>query len=183
MEKQFYDIYEKYHQSLFQFLFYMVKNREQAEDLAQEVYIRVLKSYHQFENRSSEKTWIFSIAKHVAIDFFRKQKRWKHRLADTFDLEMNQISDHSPLPEDITLQNESIQLMYRCLDKCKLDHRMVLILRYIQSLTILETSSVLGWSEGKVKTTQHRALKALRGLMKNELKKGGTNCGKIRLER
>lgn len=183
MEKQFYEFYEKYHQSLYQFLFYMVKSREQAEDLVQEVYIRVLKSYHQFENRSSEKTWIFSIAKHVAIDFFRKQKRWKNRLSDTFDIETNQISDRSPLPEDIALQNESIQLMYRCLDKCKLDQRLVLILRYIQSLSISETSAILGWSEGKVKTTQHRALKALKGLMEAEMTKGDANCGKIRLER
>ncbi|QQZ10219.1 RNA polymerase sigma factor SigX [Heyndrickxia vini] len=183
MEKQFYEIYEKYHQNLFQFLFYMVKSREQAEDLIQEVYIRILKSYHQFENRSSEKTWIFSIAKHVAIDFFRKQKRWKHQLSDSFDGETNLISDHSPLPEDIALQNESIQIMYRCLDKCKLDQRLVLILRYIQSLSIQETASVLGWSEGKVKTTQHRALKTIRSLMQSEIEKGEENCGKIRLER
>ena len=183
MENRFYEFYEKYHQNLFQFLFYMVKNREQTEDLVQEVYIRVLKSYHQFENRSSEKTWVFSIAKHVAIDFFRKQKRWKHRLADTFDMETNQISDLSPLPEDIAPQNESIQLMYRCLDKCKIDQRMVLILRYIQCLTIAETAEVLGWTEGKVKTTQHRALKALKLLMEAGLKKGDANCGKIRLER
>jgi RNA polymerase sigma-70 factor (ECF subfamily) len=43
MEDTFQRIYEKYHHDLFQFLFYMVKNREQAEDLVQEVYIRVLK--------------------------------------------------------------------------------------------------------------------------------------------
>ncbi|MGE8203689.1 RNA polymerase sigma factor SigX [Heyndrickxia sp. NPDC080065] len=183
MENQFYQFYEKYHQSLFQFLFYMVKSREQAEDLVQEVYIRVLKSYHQFENRSSEKTWVFSIARHVAIDSFRKQKRWKHRIADTFDFETNQISDHSPLPEDIALQNESIQLMYRCLNNCKIDHRMVLILRYIQSLTISETAAVLGWTEGKVKTTQHRALKALKILMEDETVKGAAECAGIRLER
>ena len=62
---------------------------------------------------------------------------------------------------------------------------MVLILRYIQCLTIAETAEVLGWTEGKVKTTQHRALKALKLLMEAESKrkKGDANCGKIRLER
>jgi RNA polymerase sigma-70 factor (ECF subfamily) len=52
----------------------MVQSREQAEDLVQEVYIRVLKSYQNFKGESSEKTWLFAIARNVAIDFFRKQK-------------------------------------------------------------------------------------------------------------
>jgi RNA polymerase sigma-70 factor, ECF subfamily len=49
----------------------MVRNKEQAEDLVQEVYIRVINSYNRFEGKSSEKTWLFSIARNVAIDFYR----------------------------------------------------------------------------------------------------------------
>ncbi len=67
MEETFQILYDAYHQDLYQFLFYMVKDKSQAEDLAQEVYIRVLNSYHTFEGRSSEKTWLLSIARHVAI--------------------------------------------------------------------------------------------------------------------
>src|ERR1043166_6243320 len=52
----------------------MVQSREEAEDLVQEVYIRVLKSYSKFEKRSSEKTWIYAIARNLAMDSFRKQK-------------------------------------------------------------------------------------------------------------
>ncbi len=55
MEETFQILYDAYHQDLYQFLFYMVKDKSQAEDLTQEVYIRVLNSYHTFEGRSSEK--------------------------------------------------------------------------------------------------------------------------------
>lgn len=161
MDTVFKELYEKYHHDVFQFLFYMVKSREQAEDLVQEVYIKVLKSYHRFEGKSSEKTWIFSIARHVAIDSFRKQKGWKQRIVDSFDWNKQQVKDHSPLPEEITIQNEEIQMMYECLDQCTVDQRTVLILRYIQTLSIAETAQTLGWTESKVKTAQHRALKVL----------------------
>lgn len=59
MEETFQKIYDTYHQDLFQFLFYMVKDKSQAEDLVQEVYIRVLHSYETFEGRSGEKHGFF----------------------------------------------------------------------------------------------------------------------------
>ncbi len=140
----------------------MVKNREQAEDLVQEVYIRVLNSYHRFEGKSSEKTWLFSIARNVAIDHFRKQKGWKQRMIEKFDWSTQQVKDLRPIPEEIATQNEEIQLMYHCLDQCTVDQRMVLVMRFIQDLSIAETATALNWTESKVKTTQHRALKAVR---------------------
>ncbi|WP_318508535.1 RNA polymerase sigma factor SigX [Bacillus sp. T3] len=173
MDSVFVDLYTKYHHDVFQFLFYMVRSREQAEDLVQEVYIRVYKSYHRFEGKSSEKTWLFSIARNVAIDHFRKQKGWKQRIIETFEGTTFQLKDEHPIPEEIALQKEELQLMYRCLDLCTIDQRMVLVMRYIHDLSIAETAKVLNWSEGKVKTTQHRALKALKKYMVDvEVKEG-----------
>jgi RNA polymerase sigma-70 factor, ECF subfamily len=162
---QFEELYEKYHQDLFSFLYYLVNSREQAEDLIQEVYIRIFKSYGTFQGKSSEKTWLFSIARHVAIDSFRKNLGWKKRIISTFDWDKNEFKDLSPLPEEISLQNEQIHILYSCLDKCSIDYRLVLILRYIHSMSISETAVALEWSESKVKTTQHRALKKIKKLM------------------
>lgn len=143
----------------------MVQSKEQAEDLVQEVYIRVLKSYQHFKGESSEKTWLIAIAQNVAIDFFRKQKGINQRLIKKVEMIHLPIKDESPLPEEIVFQSEEKRLMYRCLEKCTIDQRSVIILRYIQELSILETAEVLGWKESKVKTTQHRAIKQLRTLM------------------
>lgn len=170
MKDIFHELYQKYHQDLFQFLFYMVKNREVAEDLVQEVYIKVLKSYENFEGKSSEKTWLFSIARHVAIDYFRKQKRKKKRFLDYFDIGEKGylIQDEQPIPEEIAVQNDEIKEIYKCLQRCSDDQQSVIILRFIQSLSIQETAEVLGWSVSKVKTTQHRAMKALKAMMFKE---------------
>ncbi|ANB61947.1 RNA polymerase sigma factor SigX [Anoxybacteroides amylolyticum] len=177
MDSVFDELYEKYHQELFQFLFYMVRNREQAEDLVQEVYIKVLRSYDRFEGRSSEKTWLLSIAKHVAIDFFRKQRSFRTKIMNGWKVQ----DDKGPLPEEIAVQREEIQLMYRCLSHCTVDQRLVVVLRFIQGLSVAETAETLGWTESKVKTTQHRALKRLKQQME-EAAKGGWHHEKIPME-
>ncbi|EWG10797.1 RNA polymerase sigma factor SigX [Cytobacillus firmus] len=183
MDSVFDELYKKYHQDVFQFLFYMVKNKELAEDLVQEVYIRVLKSYERFEGKSSEKTWLFSIARNVAIDSFRKQKGWKQKIMEKFDWSTQQVKDDLPLPEEIAVQREEIQMIYRCLDLCTIDQRLVIIMRYIHELTIIETADSLGWTESKVKTTQHRALKVLKNHMEHFKAKEGMDNEGIKVER
>ncbi|OIK14172.1 RNA polymerase sigma factor SigX [Bacillus sp. MUM 116] len=165
MEEIFNHLYKKYHQDVFNFLYYMVHNREQAEDLVQEVYIRVIKAHKQFKGDSSEKTWLFAIARNVAIDSFRKHKGWKQRMIDKFDYWEQQIKDESMSPEESAFQKVDTENMFRCLEKCTLDQKSVIILRFLQELSICETAQVLGWKESKVKTTQHRAIKQLKVLM------------------
>ncbi|WP_026575313.1 RNA polymerase sigma factor SigX [Bacillus sp. UNC438CL73TsuS30] len=165
MEEVFNHLYKKYHQDVFNFLYYMVHNREQAEDLVQEVYIRVLKAYQQFKGDCSEKTWLFAIARNVAIDSFRKNKGWKQRIIDQFDSWEQQVKDESISPEESAFQKLDTQNMFKCLEQCTLDQKSVIILRFLQELSIYETAKVLGWKESKVKTTQHRAIKQLKILM------------------
>ncbi|NPC93112.1 RNA polymerase sigma factor SigX [Bacillus sp. WMMC1349] len=181
MEETFQKIYDQYHQDLFQFLFYMVKDKSQAEDLVQEVYIRVLHSYQTFEGRSSEKTWLLSIARHVAIDWFRKQQTIRQRILGTFDWEKQDVKDHHALPEEVVMQHENLQEIFTALDKCTLDQRSVIILRFIQGYSISETAKALHFSESKVKTTQHRGLKVLRKqmeLLKEEQKHEEVRVGR-----
>lgn len=162
LESQFNQLYEKYHTELFQFLFYMVNNREQAEDLVQEVYIKILKSYDRFERKSSEKTWMFSIARNVAIDSFRKKKSLKEQFFDNFYMNVNDLNDYNLLPEEVAMTKEEIKQVYRSLQCCSVEQRMVIHYRYIQGFSIADTAAALGWSASKVKTTQHRGIKKLR---------------------
>ncbi|SES36479.1 RNA polymerase sigma factor SigX [Salipaludibacillus aurantiacus] len=165
MREEFERLYETYHHQLFQYLFYLVRSRETAEELVQEVYIKVLNSYETFEGKSSEKTWLYSVAKHVAIDWIRKQTR-KKRKSDGKEYEWTErefeVEDRAPLPEEIIVQKDEVQQVYRMLEKCSEDQQQVVLLRFVQSLSISETAEILGWTESKVKTTQHRAIKTLK---------------------
>lgn len=173
MKAAFEKIYDNYHQDLYQFIFYMVKDRHLTEDLVQEVYIRVLQSYESFEGKSSEKTWLFSIARFTTIDYFRSQKRRRNRILDFFDWgnKGEAIADQLPLPDDIIIRDEQLKHIYDCLDHCTIDQKSVIILRFLQSHSIEETAEILDFSISKVKTTQHRALKAMRKLLANNERK------------
>lgn len=166
MRLVFEEIYDQYHHDLYRFIFYMVKDPQVTEDLVQEVYMKVIHSYESFRGESSQKTWLFSIARHVTIDYFRSQKRKRKRISDYFDWDTNSkvLQDPLPLPEEIILHDDEMQRIYRLLDRLTKDQKSVLILRFIQEFTIKETADILGFSESKVKTTQHRALRRLKKL-------------------
>ncbi len=87
------------------------------------------------------------------------------------------------MPDEIAVQREEIQMIYRCLDLCTIDQRLVIIMRYIHELTITETADSLGWTESKVKTTQHRALKVLKNHMEHFKAKEGLDNEGIKMER
>lgn len=174
MKDVFERFYDNYHHDLYRYIFYMVKNKQLTEDLVQEVYIRVLQSYQSFRKESNEKTWLFSIARHVTIDFFRKQNRRRNRILDYFDwgTKGESIQDPLPEPEDIVIKDEALREVYDYLDVCSEDQKNVLILRFIQSFSIKETAEILNMSISKVKTTQHRGIKKIRKLIE-EKQKGG----------
>lgn len=158
----FHRLYDEYHQDVFKFLIYLTSDRSQSEDLMHEVYVRVLRAYAKFEGKSSEKTWLFSIAKNVAIDHFRKKGlRSKHHL-DSFNWETNEFSSSSPLPEEIMVLNDEMKQLLGALQTCTVDQKMVIMMRYFHDLSIAETAEVLNWTESKTKTTQHRAIQALK---------------------
>jgi RNA polymerase sigma-70 factor, ECF subfamily len=85
------------------------------------------------------------------------------------------------LPGEIAQQREEIRDIYKCLDECTMDQKMVVILRYIHELSISETAEALTWTESKVKTTQHRAIKTLRKKME-DLDKEVMPSGKIEIK-
>lgn len=173
-ESIFHRLYDEYHQDVFQFLIYLVKNRSVAEDLSHEVYIRVLKSYDRFKGNSSEKTWLFSIAKNVAIDHFRKMAVRDRHHFNAFEWENEQLISPTKSPEQFVELNENLQQLLQALELCTGDQQMVIVMRYFQELSIQETADILGWSEGKVKTTQHRAIKALRERLHREGKEANS---------
>lgn len=174
MKFTFEEIYESYHQDIYQFVFYMVKDKQLCEDLVQDIYVKILQSYTTFRGESQQKTWLFSIARHVTIDYFRSEKRKRKRILNFFDWHEREgtIKSNSLLPEEMVIKSEEAKKLYHMLDKCTIDQKSVLILRYIQSFSIQETAEILNFSISKVKTTQHRGIKMLKKYYGNNEEKG-----------
>ncbi|WP_058306170.1 RNA polymerase sigma factor [Gracilibacillus massiliensis] len=157
------DWYDKYHHDIYNYIFYMLGDHEQAKDLMQDTFVRAYHSFDSFHG-GEEKAWLVRIARNITIDYIRKQKP----IAYMFDWSKPLLANVKT-PEQISILNEREKELYQALQKLKNSYREVIILRKIKELSIKETAVILDWSENKVKVQLFRALKAL----KKELQKGG----------
>ncbi|HLQ71018.1 MAG TPA: RNA polymerase sigma factor [Bacillota bacterium] len=155
-----------YSNDVYNFLVYYQGSKD-VHDLVQEVFIKAMKGVSSFRNEANPKTWLISIARHVAIDHARKKKR---RIDDaTAPLEEQITIGNSDVPDDVLVENESMQDLYMAIKALKSNYRDVVMLRGIEDMSTKETAAVLGWTESKVKQTYHRAKKSLQ---KQLLEKG-----------
>jgi RNA polymerase sigma-70 factor, ECF subfamily len=151
------DWFYQYSNDLYQFLIYYLGSSD-VEDLVQEVFIRAIMNMDSFEEKSSPKTWLFSIARHIAIDEMRRKQRSK--LKNMIFLR-NQESQVSNTPESFLNLTETKKDLYKAIQQLKENYRDVIILRGIKDLSVEETAEILNWKEEKVRITFHRAIKAL----------------------
>lgn len=149
-------IYE-YSHDIYQFLIYTLGTSD-VEDLVQEVFIRAMRNLDSFQEKSSPKTWLFGIARHVGIDEIRKRQRER---AKNYLLMKNGDPGSSKNPGEFLEMSETHQVLYKAIRQLKQSYRDVIILRGIKEMSVNETAEILGWSEGKVRLTFHRAIKAL----------------------
>lgn len=146
-------IMDEYGTTLKRLIYSYVKNWEVASDLTQEVFITVYEKLDTFQQRSSFKTWIFTIAVNKSKDYL---KSWHHR-----NLVMNEKifflkKDSAKGPEEYVLQaNENSDLTALIWD-LPLKYREILLLHYYQDLSIKEISEMLRLSIGTVKTRLYR---------------------------
>lgn len=151
------DWFHEYSNDILHFLIYYT-GRTDSEDMVQETFIKALRGLNTFNELSNPKTWLFSIARNVAIDEMRKQKKEKDkqkRLSNSY--EQSNIKS----PEEIYRLNETNKEIYLVIQTLKQNYRDVLILKGIKELSVKETADILHWSENKVNVTYHRALKVL----------------------
>jgi RNA polymerase sigma-70 factor, ECF subfamily len=158
LEEQIDKIYNRHYMEVYRFLICFSGNQNDAEDLTQEVFIRVLNNLSNIHSINNLKTWIFSIAKHVAIDHYRK-RRFSSLFTDGF---FNKIISTEKEPSELFEQNEMKSLVHTAISKLKPNYRAVVILRGINEFSIKETSEILQCKESKVKVDYHRALKELK---------------------
>jgi RNA polymerase sigma-70 factor, ECF subfamily len=144
----------------------MLGREQDAEDVLQNTFIKVLQNIRGFEERSSLSTWIYRIAANEALMMLRKM-RPEVNLDDqgteeNDDFTPVQLVDWSPLPEARLISGESQKYLDKAIENLPESLRMVFILRDIEGLSIKETSDALNLSETNVKTRLLRARLNLR---------------------
>lgn len=151
------DWYDQHSTSILSFILLMVKDYQQAEDLTHDTFVKAYLYYDSFKQHSSEKTWLFSIAHNLTVDFLRKRKP-----SLTFKEIFLFQRDNNRLPEELIQIKEESYELYKALGELKDTYRKVIVLRKIKGFSIEDTAKILNWSESKVKSTLFRAIPALK---------------------
>jgi len=140
-------------------------NTQDAEDILQETFIKVIRNVGSFQGKSSIYTWVYRIAMNEAIEVLRKGKKIETSLDDDEDSEVSapkEIRSWDLLPEEELMGAEVKTHLERAIKQLSEKLRVVFVLRDMQGLSIQETSQLLGVSEEVVKTRLLRARLTLR---------------------
>ncbi|WP_233260504.1 RNA polymerase sigma factor [Paenisporosarcina sp. OV554] len=154
------ELYDEFRDDVYHFSLYFTNNKQEAEDITQETFIKVMKNIHQLKDVSKKKTWLLSIAKNTAIDLKRKQKliNFLPQL-----LKGNGHKSHCIATDENRLINtENWRELQNAILTLKLHYRSVVILRALKELSVKETAEILGCTEGKVRVDFHRAINQLK---------------------
>ncbi len=160
---------EQYQYRLFRYLLHITGNRETAEDLFQETWIRVLNRGYQYDGKSKFETWLFSIARHLVIDLQRRKKPQSlDALTDSDERGPLQLAAMDPSPLDLFSMREKEASVESRLAQLPAVYREVLVLRFQEELQLDEIAAVVNAPLPTIKSRLYRGLEALRKLLDGE---------------
>jgi RNA polymerase sigma-70 factor (ECF subfamily) len=151
------ELYLMHFDRIYSYLQFSVGNRHDAEDLTNQTFVKMLESIDRFEWRKVPiSAWLFRIAHNLAMDLFRSRRRW-------------QPEEEVPEPpgaearsaEEEALQAIGRQSMLEMIEGLSQDQQQVLTLKFVFNFSNSDVATILGKSEGAIKSLQHRALASL----------------------
>jgi RNA polymerase sigma-70 factor (ECF subfamily) len=149
-------LFDRYNKRIFNFLASMTSDRSAAEDLAQNVFLRMIKYRNSFKDESRFQPWIYQIARNVFSDYYNTQKT----RANNIDVE--RISDHIADHDESGGLEEKEQLLHACMARLKDEDRELLVLTRFQHLKYEEVAMIMETTVANVKVRVHRAIGKLR---------------------
>ena len=151
---------------IFRFLLASLRDRETAENLTQDCFVRAYQAREQFRGASSIATWLMQIAANLlrTHESSGRLKFWRRSLdADADVAEIGTaIPDRQQSPEAAALVREQVQAIWKAAANLPVRQRTVFLLRFVEDMELLEIAEVTGMKEGTVKAHLFRALQSVR---------------------
>ncbi len=174
--RAFDDLVRKYTPKLYGLIYNMTSNREDTADLMQDVFAKAYRSLKRFMGKSSFYTWVYSIAVNMTLNFLKKRGRYLKVSLDDMDSGIQNDPDFIKLTTSQTgiLREINVHELQKKLNEAMMklseDHRTVVTLYDIQGLQHSEISSILGVSEGTVRSRLFYAHRQLQNFLQDFVK-------------
>jgi RNA polymerase sigma-70 factor (ECF subfamily) len=151
------ELYLLHFDRIYSYLHMSVGNRHDAEDLTTQTFLKMLESIKRFRWQAAPfSAWLFRIAHNLAMDHFRASRRWQP------EEEVPELpGDAEPSAEAQALQSIGRQSMLELIEDLSEEQQQVLTLKFVFNFPNAEVATILGKTEGAVKSLQHRALVSL----------------------
>jgi RNA polymerase sigma-70 factor (ECF subfamily) len=151
-------LYDLYFDKVFGFAYYKVGNRFEAEDIAEQVFLKALENIAGFEWRGTPfSAWLFRIASNLIIDHYRSNKHRAVDLDENLDIEL----DASHGPEEFVFRELDRREVARAIGTLTEEQQQVVVMRFIFGMTNEEVAKAIDKNVGAIKALQHRAIGAL----------------------
>jgi len=148
-ETFFTELLDRYERPVFSLILKIVRNREDAEELSQDVFMKIYRSLDKFRGESNISTWIYRIAWNTAISFTRVSK---HESADIDDSIIENVSDSDVESEMERLDSEErLSRLDKAMEQLQADERALILLFYMEEKTVAEVATITGLTVSNVK--------------------------------
>jgi len=165
-EKSLEILIKRHLKPVYGFVFRRAGNKQEAEDITQEVFLRVWRNLKKFDCQRSFRAWIFSIARNAVIDALRKKKTLpfaKFAGQEGKNVFLETLADTGPSPADFLERKDVAKKLFSAINKLLPRYSEVLFLRYQKQFTFREIAEALGEPLNTVKSRHRRALILLKG--------------------
>lgn len=171
----FEELIADYRKKVLNHAYRMLGNAEDAEDAAQEIFIRVFRSISHFNEESTFSTWLYKICSNVCLDVLRKRKR--QNTAGTVSIQQYSseneeyelpIEDKAPTPYESAQKSEAVRVLEKALEQLGEEQRNVIVMRDINDLPYEQIAEAMNCSLGTVKSRINRSRLALRKLLEKD---------------
>ena len=157
----FQELVSRYHQKVYLVILGLLRNREDALEVAQETFLRAYRKIGGFQGGSSFYTWIYRIGVNLAIDAQRRQKRNPLDFRDSMDGVFESQNEVARDPFAEAHDRELREGLIKAINELTPEHKAVIVLRTVEGLSYKEIGAILGCSEGTVMSRLHYARKKL----------------------
>ncbi|MHC5218329.1 RNA polymerase sigma factor [Enterococcus sp. LJL128] len=160
-EEKFIQLYHSYVDEVYKFVYLRTGlNPQLAEDVTQDIFLEVYKSLKTFKGLSSERTWLFKIARNRLNDYYRKQYKHFSENTDINNEELQTIPDSSQDIELELIKEYDKQLIRTCLNSLSPYYQLILTMKYLDDLSVKQMAELLGKTTKSVESVLYRAKQA-----------------------
>jgi RNA polymerase sigma factor (sigma-70 family) len=173
-DRAFKKLMRKYHDAIYSFIFRMIRDREQVEDLTQEAFIKAFNSLRNFNEEYAFSTWLYKIATNNSIDYIRKRKLPMYSINKPIESKNSnytfELPDNSLQADKALISNQRTKLLNAAIAKLPEKYKKVIRLRHTEERSYEEIATILKLPLGTVKAHIFRARELLYKALKDKIR-------------